>query len=392
MHGRPSAFMVVVLLVVTSLACAPGASGGGAAGASAPRAAAKPAAQAAVPAGQAAPAAPRPDLFAGKTITALVNFSAGGPTDVFARMLGPYLEKHLPGQPKIIVENKPGGGGAIGANQLYNASRKDGFTMGVLTGPFAHQLMDGDGVQYDSAGFLWLGGVSEASVSYANASLGVKTAADLPRATGEIVAGGLSPDSSKDLTLRTYLNMFGLKYRYVTGYPGQADINLAFRRGEVNYAEESLTSWATNGAQFVKEGTAFPTSQRGILRGGQIVRDPRVREIPTHLEAGVELKGEPVKQSIEYRAMTIISQMNSLLRAIVYPPGVNAEMVEAMRQGVATTFADPEFQATAERQLGFQFVFVSGHEAQDQSQIIMQQAREDAEALDYLKRLAREKN
>jgi tripartite-type tricarboxylate transporter receptor subunit TctC len=357
-----------------------------------PRAApaAKPAAGSS--AGQAAQAGLRPDYFAGKTVTALVNFSAGGPTDVFARLVAAHLEKYVPGRPKIIVDNKPGAGGAIGSNQLYNASRKDGLTVGMFSSPFAQQILAAEGVQYDSAGFLWLGGVSETSVSYMGANLGAKNARELTQTRGEIVAGGLSPDSSKDLTLRTYLNMFGLKHRYVTGYPGQADINLAFRRGEVNYAEESLTSWVTNGAQLVKEGQAYTTSQRGILRGRDAVRDPRVADVPTHLEVAVELKGEPVKQTVEYRAMTLIVQMSSMLRAIVYPPGTSPEVVEAMRQAVASTFADPEFQAAAQQQLGFEFVFVPGAEAQEQAQLIINQAQQDAEALEYLTRLAREKH
>ena len=388
MLARAAALTLAVLLAASLAACGPAGSGTGSGAAPA----AKPIAQGAQPAGQAAPPALRADYFAGKTITALVNFSAGGPTDVFARLVAPHLEKYLPGQPKIVVENKPGAGGSIGSNQLYNASRKDGLTMGIFTSPFAQQVMEAEGVQYDSAGFVWLGGVSESSVSYAHVSLGARNAREMAQARGEIVAGGLSPESSKDLTLRTYLNMFGLKYRYVTGYPGQADINLAFRRGEVNYAEESLTSWVTNGAQFTKEGNAAPTSQRGILLGGQIVRDPRVADIPTHMESAIEAKGEAVAQTVEYRAMKIIAQMSSMLRAILYPPGMSPELTAAMRQAVAQTFADAEFQAAAERQLGFQFVFVPGAEAQDQAQLIINQAREDTEALDYLKRLAKEKN
>jgi tripartite-type tricarboxylate transporter receptor subunit TctC len=379
---RFSVIAALTALIVTGAACASGS----------PRAA--PAAKPATGGAASQPAQPglRPDYFAGKTITSLVNFSAGGPTDVFARLLSSHLERYVPGRPKIIVENKPGAGGAIGANQLYNASRKDGLTIGMFSSPFTQQIMGAEGVQYDSAGFLWLGGVSESSVSYMGATLGAKNTRELTQSRGEIVAGGLAPDSSKDLTLRTYLNMFGLKHRYVTGYPGQADINLAFRRGEVNYAEESLTSWVTNGAQFVKEGLAYTTSQRGILRGREAVRDPRVADVPTHLEVAVELKGDAVKQTPEYRAMTLIVQMSSMLRAIVYPPGTSSDVVEAMRQAVTSTFADPEFQAAAQQQLGFEFVFVPGAEAQDQAQLIITQSQQETEALDYLKRLAHEKS
>ena len=88
----------------------------------------------------------------------------------------------------------------------------------------------------------------------------------------------------------------------------------------------------------------------------------------------------------------VIVQMSSMLRAIVYPPGTSPDVVDAMRQAVASTFADPEFQAAAQQQLGFELVFVPGAEAQEQAQLIITQAQQEVEALDYLKRLSHEKS
>lgn len=61
----------------------------------------------------------------------VVTFSAGGPTDVVARMLAPPLSERL-GQ-QIIVENKPGAAGNIGAQEAARAA-PDGQTM-VLVAP-----------------------------------------------------------------------------------------------------------------------------------------------------------------------------------------------------------------------------------------------------------------
>ena len=61
-----------------------------------------------------------------KTITLIVPFAAGGPTDVVARTLALSLTKTL-GQ-SIVVENKVGAGGTIAANYVAKAS-PDGYTI-----------------------------------------------------------------------------------------------------------------------------------------------------------------------------------------------------------------------------------------------------------------------
>ena len=47
-------------------------------------------------------------FFAGKTVRILVGFSAGGGYDVYARELGRYLGRHIPGDPAIVVQNMVG--------------------------------------------------------------------------------------------------------------------------------------------------------------------------------------------------------------------------------------------------------------------------------------------
>jgi tripartite-type tricarboxylate transporter receptor subunit TctC len=67
-----------------------------------------------------------------KPITLIVSFSAGGGTDLGARLLAPYLEKEL-GVP-VVVENKPGGGGWIGYTEMLK-SKPDGYTLGYVNTP-----------------------------------------------------------------------------------------------------------------------------------------------------------------------------------------------------------------------------------------------------------------
>ena len=51
-------------------------------------------------------------FYQGKTITVVQGTEAGGSSDVMTRAMLPYLKKHIPGQPTIVSEYMPGGGGS----------------------------------------------------------------------------------------------------------------------------------------------------------------------------------------------------------------------------------------------------------------------------------------
>jgi tripartite-type tricarboxylate transporter receptor subunit TctC len=68
--------------------------------------------------------------FPSESIRLLVPYAAGGPTDLTARAYGEFLERDL-GQP-VIVENKPGGSGAIATQELVTAE-PDGHTLALVT-------------------------------------------------------------------------------------------------------------------------------------------------------------------------------------------------------------------------------------------------------------------
>ena len=59
-----------------------------------------------------------PNFYAGRTVSILVGSGAGGLTDTSARLIARFLERHISGGPRVIVQNMPGGGGLIGEVKL----------------------------------------------------------------------------------------------------------------------------------------------------------------------------------------------------------------------------------------------------------------------------------
>ena len=88
-------------------------------------------------------AAEDPAKFPSRPISLIVNFNPGSSTDLTSRKLGDLASKFL-GKP-IVPENRPGGAGVIGANDVAKAA-PDGYTIGggtssaIVFAPFAQKV------------------------------------------------------------------------------------------------------------------------------------------------------------------------------------------------------------------------------------------------------------
>ena len=68
----------------------------------------------------------------------------------------------MPGKPRIIVRNMPGGGGVLMARHLYTAARKDGTELGAAEGGLIlNPLLGVNPDHLDMTKFGWLGSVSQ---------------------------------------------------------------------------------------------------------------------------------------------------------------------------------------------------------------------------------------
>jgi len=176
-------------------------------------------------------------FFAGKTVRILVGFSAGGGYDVYARELGRYLGRHIPGNPAIAVQNMAGAGSLKAVNYLYNAAPRDGtvlatFARGIVFEPLIGHL---DGAQFEAPKFNWIGSPSsEVSLAISWHDSGIDKFEDLR--TRGMTAATSGPGSDGNIYGRVLNTILGTKIKTVTGYQGSAQSMLAIERREVDGA------------------------------------------------------------------------------------------------------------------------------------------------------------
>lgn len=301
--------------------------------------------------------------YKGKTVRFVVNFSAGGPTDVFGRLIGRYFPKHVPGNPPVMVQNMGGAGGIIGANYVYEIAKADGLTVGIFSGMYLPQLLGGSGVRYDLNNMPIIAGAAETSVVYVRADTEVKAPADLLKPSKPIVVGGFTRENNKDLGLRLALELLGVPYRYVTGYAGVAELRVAIQRGEINYTSESLTGYNTGGILMVREGVVVPLYQEGLLGpDGEIIRDSR-SDLLSFREFFRKVKGSDPSGPLA-EAFKISGGSRTMLRFITVSPKTPTELVQILKKAFRDTFDDPEFKAESDRVLQFQTLSFVGEEAE----------------------------
>src|SRR2546430_11624763 len=80
-------------------------------------------------------------FYQGKNVTFLINFAAGGPTDIEGRIVARHLAKHIPGNPAVIVQNMAGAGGVTGVKLLCEGAKREALTFGDFTGPYNPSMM-----------------------------------------------------------------------------------------------------------------------------------------------------------------------------------------------------------------------------------------------------------
>ncbi|MGB3067694.1 MAG: tripartite tricarboxylate transporter substrate binding protein [Ottowia sp.] len=233
----------------------------------------------AVALGAAAPAHAQ-SAYPNKPIRLIIPASAGGPSDVVARLVAEGLTKSL-GQP-VVVENKPGAAQTLGTAQVAKAE-PDGYTLlfttstPIVMAPFTRKNLPYD-VKKDLIAVSHVG--TTPLVLYANSAVPVKSVKELIAAAkakpGELSYGSYGNGSSAHLLGEYLSKQTGIKLIHVP-YAGVSPQITALVGGQIQFAVADIGV----PAPFVKDGKLRPLAVTGSQRSASLP------EVPTFAEQGV---------------------------------------------------------------------------------------------------------
>src|SRR5438445_1371555 len=286
----------------------------------------------------AAPAAAQSvaDFYRGKTITMVVGTSPGGDYDLRLRMVARHIGRHIPGNPTVVVNNMPGGGGLVVANWLANVAPRDGSVVVAITQNLpVHQATGAAGVKFDVREFNFIGNTTDTpNVINSWHTTDIRTIDDAMRR--ELVLGATGIASGSYLYPYALNQLVGTKFKIVTGYPGGNDINLAMERGEVGgRGSNSWASWKSTRPQWLAEKKVIVLVQVGVKRNAELPDIPTLQDL--------------AKNDADRQVLTFISADTAISRPLVTNAGVPRERVEALRRAFDAAMKDPEFLAEAEK-------------------------------------------
>jgi tripartite-type tricarboxylate transporter receptor subunit TctC len=281
-----------------------------------------------------APAIAQPaDFVRGKTINLIVGSGEGGGFDLSARLSAPFLGRHIPGNPTIVVQNMPGASGLRAAEYIYNLAPRDGTAIAITQPSMVQHKVLNASARFDPREFTWIGRLG-GFVTYAVVwhAAPAQTIEDAKRR--ELILGAIGP-SGPGAMLPAALNaLAGTKITIVKGYKSAAELGLAVERGEVHGSGSASYEYLSSKGWLEKKLARFLFTI-GLERSAKAPDSPTV----------VELVPDGRARNI----MKLAASASEIGRSIIAPPGLGAERADILRQAFERMVRDPDFIAESAR-------------------------------------------
>ncbi len=285
------------------------------------------------------------EYYSGKTITMIVGFGPGG-TNTMSRFFAQHLEKHIAGNPNVIVKNMPGAASLKAMNFLRHKARPDGMTIGFNPFQVAAQVSGARGMRFKYEDFEYVAGLQGGPgmvLALAKLPSGkVKVATDLLNIKG-LKYAGRNPIHGSDVSATATLDLLGIKYDYVSGFRGVPPMKVSLQAGATHFTGFSMGSWFKNMRPSLAD--------KGIIIGlyhldnpnadGTWSKDPRYK-IPSFLEVYKKVHGKAPSGPLWEAWKFYINVTLGGGQRIFAPPGIKKEALRDLRAGFKSAATDPE--------------------------------------------------
>lgn len=277
------------------------------------------------------------DFYKNKSLTIIVGFSAGGGYDLNARAISRSIGKHIPGNPKVIIQNMPGAGSLSALNHLANLSPKDGTELAIFSrgAPF-EPLMGNKQAQFDPRTLTWIGSPSrETNLVFTRSSASLKTLDDLRSHEVVIATSGGGADTA---TFPLLMNaVFKTNLKIITGYPGANELLLAVERSEADgiaglswgYLKAARPSWISDKKIDIQ-------LQLGLTKA------PDLPNVPSALDL--------VKDPADKQFLEVFLARLTIAWPLAGPAHMPDDHTKIIREAFAATMTDPDYKKDAEQQ------------------------------------------
>ena len=278
---------------------------------------------------------PVADFYKGKKIRMVLPVPPGGTVSLYGTTIAQFMERYIPGHPNIIHEYRPGSGGVIAANYVFNAAPKDGTVITTLlsTAIILKQLRP-KAARFIPAEFNFIGRMTDnPRVLITWHATGINSIEDARKK--DIPIGSAAKLSVTAIHPLLMNRLAGTRFQIVNGYSGAGPAYLAMERGEIAATTVAWDGLIGNRLDWLKEGKV-----KVILRMG-------ARRLPGY-ESVPELRdfGNTPEEKAVLKLMSLPADTGQVLAA---PPGVPADRLAALRNAFEATIKDPAFLAEAEK-------------------------------------------
>lgn len=315
--------------------------------------------------------------FSGKRLRVIVPFNEGGGTDSLTRALVPFMQKYLPGNPKILVVNKPGAGGIVGSNFFESRAKKDGtWVIALSTSAIMNYILGDPRVKFDIKKWEPIILLPRGNMIYGRSELGLKGLN--PKAfvaklrsypKDKLIFGGKTPTSSA-INKRMALSLLGVEVKNVWGMKGNGPMAQAFERGEFTLNFDNSLSYLNNRKSFRTSGIATELFTWGAPdaqgkwkdSNGKYHRDPTWPNVPTFYEIYEQGTGQKFEGPQARSTLALIRVGTLANKAFLLPKGVDKDALAAWRGALSKTMDDPGFLKKKSKILG-KFSYTIGEPA-----------------------------